>query len=47
LLLAANGYRKHRYFYLDDEEFGPCFIKVGSCFPFPVRICVPDRVVIQ
>jgi hypothetical protein len=30
---------KHYYFYLDDEEFGPCFIKVGSYFPFPVRIC--------
>jgi hypothetical protein len=27
------------YFYLDDEEFGPGFIKVGSYFPFPVRVC--------
>jgi hypothetical protein len=30
---------KHYYFYLDDEEFGPCFIKVGTYFPFPVRLC--------
>ena len=30
---------RHYYFYLDDEEFGPCFIKVGTYFPFPVRVC--------
>jgi hypothetical protein len=30
---------KHYSFYLDDEEFGPCFIKVGTYFPFPVRVC--------
>jgi len=31
---------KQYYFYLDDEDFGPLFIKVGTYFPFPVRICI-------
>jgi hypothetical protein len=28
------------YFYLWDEQFGPCFIKVASYFPFPLKIWV-------
>ena len=31
---------KQYYFYLDDEDFGPLFIKVGTYFPFPVRVCI-------
>jgi hypothetical protein len=31
---------KQYYFYVDDEDFGPLFIKVGTYFPFPVRICL-------
>jgi len=30
----------HYYFYLDDEDFGPAFIKICSYFPFPIRICL-------
>jgi len=30
----------HYYFYLDDADFGPCFIKVGTYAPFPVRVCI-------
>jgi len=26
------------YFYLWDEEFGPAFIKIGSYFPYPVKV---------
>jgi hypothetical protein len=28
------------YFYLWDEEFGPAFIKVCACFPYPAKIWV-------
>lgn len=31
---------KHYYFYIDDADFGPCFIKVGTYAPFPVRVCL-------
>jgi len=31
---------KHYYFYIDDAEFGPCFIKIGTYTPFPVRVCL-------
>lgn len=31
---------KHYYFYIDDAEFGPCFIKIGTYAPFPVRVCL-------
>jgi len=29
---------KHVYFYVQDAEWGPAFIKVGTYLPFPVRI---------
>ena len=35
-----SAYVKHFYFYLEDAEFGPAFIKVGTYFPFPVRVCL-------
>ncbi len=28
------------YFYLWDEDFGPAFIKVGSYFPYPLKVWV-------
>jgi hypothetical protein len=31
---------KHYYFYIDDADFGPCFIKIGTYAPFPVRVCL-------
>jgi len=30
----------HYYFYLQDREWGPAFIKVGSYLPYPVRLCL-------
>ena len=30
----------HCYFYLDDEEFGPAFIKICSYLPYPIRVCL-------
>lgn len=26
------------YFYLFDDEFGPCFIKICSYFPYPIKV---------
>ena len=26
------------YFYLWDEQFGPAFVKIGSYFPYPVKV---------
>ena len=31
-------YVKHYYFYLHDHHWGPAFIKVGTYFPYPVRV---------
>jgi hypothetical protein len=28
------------YFYLQDAEFGPAFIKVGTYAPYPVKVCL-------
>lgn len=33
-------YVKHFYFYIDDEDFGACFIKVCTYAPYAVRICL-------
>jgi hypothetical protein len=30
----------HYYFYLQDAEWGPAFIKVGTYMPYPVRVCL-------
>jgi hypothetical protein len=30
----------HYYFYLQDQEFGPAFIKVCSYAPYPVKVCL-------
>jgi hypothetical protein len=31
---------RHYYFYLQDREFGPGFIKIGAYAPYPVKVCV-------
>jgi hypothetical protein len=31
---------KQYYFYLQDAEWGPAFIKVGTYLPYPVRVCL-------
>jgi hypothetical protein len=28
------------YFYIQDKEWGPAFIKVGTYLPYPVRVCL-------
>lgn len=33
-------YVNHYYFYLQDEEFGPGFIKVCSYAPYGIRVCL-------
>jgi hypothetical protein len=30
----------HYYFYLQDPEWGPAFVKVGTYLPYPVRVCL-------
>ncbi|MBI4235946.1 MAG: hypothetical protein HY688_01145 [Chloroflexi bacterium] len=30
----------HYYFYLQDPEWGPVFLKVGTYLPYPVRLCL-------
>lgn len=31
---------KHYYFYLQDADWGPAFIKIGTYLPYPVRVCL-------
>jgi hypothetical protein len=31
---------KHYYFYVQDREWGPAFLKVGSYLPYPVKLCL-------
>lgn len=30
----------HYYFYLQDRDFGPAFIKVSSYVPYPIKVCL-------
>ncbi len=30
----------HYYFYLQDAEWGPAFVKAGTYLPYPVRVCL-------
>jgi hypothetical protein len=30
----------HYYFYVQDAEWGPAFIKVGSYLPYPIKLCL-------
>jgi hypothetical protein len=36
----ADVFVKHYYFYIDDADFGPGFIKVCTYAPFAVRVCL-------
>ena len=33
-------YVNHYYFYVDDEEFGPAFVKVCSYAPWALKVCL-------
>lgn len=33
-------YVNHYYFYIDDEDFGPLFIKVCSYAPWGIKVCL-------
>ena len=33
-------YVNHYYFYIDDEEFGPLFLKICSYAPWSVKLCL-------
>ena len=33
-------YVNHYYFYLQDKDFGPAFIKVSSYMPYPIKVCL-------
>ena len=35
-----NVFVKHYYFYLNDADFGPGFIKMGTYAPYPIRVCL-------
>jgi hypothetical protein len=39
-LVRASVLAKVYYFYILDEDFGPLFIKFGSYFPYPVKVCL-------
>lgn len=30
----------HYYFYVQDKEWGPAFVKIGSYLPYPVKLCL-------
>jgi hypothetical protein len=39
-LVRASVLVKVYYWYIVDEDFGPLFIKYGSYFPYPMKICL-------
>src|SRR5262249_12046145 len=30
----------HYYFYVEDRDWGPAFLKIGSYLPYPVKLCL-------
>ena len=36
-------YVNHYYFYIDDADFGPLFIKVCSYAPWSTKLCLTER----
>jgi hypothetical protein len=30
----------HYYFYLQDREWGPAFVKIGTYLPYPIKLCL-------
>ena len=39
-LVRGSVLAKVYYWYIVDEDFGPLFIKFGSYFPYPVKVCL-------
>ena len=39
-LVRGSVLAKVYYWYVVDEDFGPLFIKFGSYFPYPVKVCL-------
>jgi len=35
-----SAYVNHFYFYVDDADWGPAFLKLGSYAPYPVKLCL-------
>jgi hypothetical protein len=33
-------YVKHYYFYVQDPDWGPAFLKIGTYVPYPVKLCL-------
>lgn len=33
-------YVKHLYFYVQDRDWGPAFVKIGTYVPYPVKLCL-------
>ena len=40
LFSQQSVFVRHYYFYLQDQEFGPAFIKIGAYAPYPVKVYV-------
>ena len=38
--IRESVYVNHYYFYIQDADFGPAFIKVCSYAPYPVKVCL-------
>ena len=36
----AGVYVNHYYFYIDDADFGPLFLKVCSYAPWAIKLCL-------
>ena len=39
-LMSSTAFVNYYYFYVVDEDFGPCFIKFCSYFPFNAKLCL-------
>ena len=40
LTATRRFYGNHYYFYIDDEEFGPLFLKMYSYAPWALKLCL-------
>ncbi len=36
----ASAYVNHHYVYVQDRQWGPGFVKIGSYVPYPVKVCL-------
>lgn len=39
-IVRSTAMVNHFYFYCVDKDFGPLFIKFGSYFPYPAKVCL-------